>query len=393
MANTRASMASTKSCTGASKSDPLAYKRVVVKAGTTLLTREAGGLDREVMSSLVSQIADLHRRGVEMILVSSGAVAAGRHVIGGLEEGRGLPLRQALAAIGQGHIMHIYEQLFGGHGVRVAQALLSRRDLADRLGYLNVRNTLMALLELSVVLIVNENDVVAVEELSGEQFGDNDTLSALVANLVDADLLVLLGDIDGLYTSDPNVDPSAKLISTVERVDEELFAQAGPSWKNTGRGGMATKLEAARLATASGVDVVIANGAQEEVILRLARGDDGIGTRFPSSANKMDSRKRWMLSGLSTRGEVIVDEGASAALRRHHRSLLPAGITGVSGSFERGDIIAIVGPSRDRIASGLTNYGSADLAKIRGARSDRISELLGHEYGDEAVHRNNMIVA
>jgi glutamate 5-kinase len=156
---------------------------------------------------------------------------------------------------------------------------------------------------------------------------------------------------------------------------------------------MSTKLEAARLATASGVDVVIANGAQEEVILRLARGDDGIGTRFPSSVTKMDSRKRWMLSGLSTRGEIIVDEGAATALRRHHRSLLPAGITGVSGSFERGDIIAIVGPSRDRIASGLTNYGSADLATIRGAHSDRISELLGHEYGDEAVHRNNMIVA
>ena len=393
MANTRASMASTKSCTGASEGDPLAYERVVVKAGTTLLTRDAEGLDREVMSSLVSQIADLHRRGVEMILVSSGAVAAGRHVIGGLEDGRGLPLRQALAAIGQGHIMHIYEQLFGGHGVRVAQALLSRRDLADRLGYLNVRNTLMALLELSVVPIINENDVVAVEELSGEQFGDNDTLSALVANLVDADLLVLLGDIDGLYTSDPNVDPSARLISTVERVDEGVLAQAGPSWKNTGRGGMATKLEAARLATASGVDVVIANGAQEDVILRLARGDDGIGTRFPSSVTKMDSRKRWILSGLSTRGEVIVDKGAATALRRHHRSLLPAGITGVSGSFERGDIIAIVGPSRDRIASGLTNYGSADLTKIRGARSDRISELLGHEFGDEAVHRNNMIVA
>ena len=393
MANPRASMASTKSCTGASKGDPLAYQRVVVKAGTTLLTRGAEGLDSEVMSSLVSQIADLHLRGVEMILVSSGAVAAGRHVIGSLEEGRGLPLRQALAAVGQGHIMHTYEQLFGGHGVRVAQALLSRRDLADRLGYLNVRNTLMALLELGVVPIVNENDVVAVEELSGEQFGDNDTLSALVANLVDADLLMLLGDIDGLYTSDPNVDPGARLVPTVEHVDEGLLAGAGPSWKNTGRGGMATKLEAARLATASGVDVVIANGALEEVIPRLARGDHGIGTRFPSSVTKMDSRRRWMLSGLSTCGEVIVDEGAATALRHHHRSLLPAGITGVSGSFERGDIIAIVGPSRDRIASGLTNYGSADLAKIRGARSDRISELLGHEFGDEAVHRNNMIVA
>ncbi len=393
MANSRASMASTKSRTGASKGDPLAYRRVVVKAGTTLLTRGAEGLDREVMSSLVSQIAGLHRRGVEMILVSSGAVAAGRHVIGGLEEGRGLPLRQALAAVGQGHIMHTYEQLFGGHGVRVAQALLSRRDLADRLGYLNVRNTLMALLELRVVPIVNENDVVAVEELSGEQFGDNDTLSALVANLVDADLLVLLGDIDGLYTSDPNVDPSARLLSPVERVDEGLLAQAGPSWKNTGRGGMATKLEAARLATASGVDVVIANGAQEEVILKLARGDQGIGTRFPSSVTKIDSRKRWMLARLSTRGEVIVDEGAATALRRHHRSLLPAGITDVYGSFERGDIIAIFGPDRDRIASGLTNYSSVDLAKIRGARSDSIAELLGHEYGDEAVHRNNMIVA
>ena len=385
-------MASTKSYAKTHAADPRVYRRVVVKAGTALLTRGATGLNREVMASLVAQIAGLHKDGVDAILVSSGAVAAGRHALNVSEEGRNLPLRQALAAVGQGHMMQIYGQLFAEHEINVAQALLSRRDLADRLGYLNVRNTLMSLLGMRVVPIVNENDVVAVEELRGEQFGDNDTLSALVANLVDADLLLVLGEIDGLYTSDPNVDPSARLIPTVERVDDGIKTMGGPSWGGLGRGGMATKVEAARLATASGVDVVIASGFQENVIVNLARGGDSVGTRFPSTATRMESRKRWMLSGLSTRGEIMVDDGAALALRSGHRSLLPAGITTVSGAFERGDVIEILSAQRESVATGLANYGSQELAKIKGLRSDRISERLGYEYGDEAVHRDNMVV-
>ena len=367
------------------------YHRIVVKAGTGLLTNEAGGLDREVMAALVKQIAGLHERGLELALVSSGAVAAGRHVLGVSREGRDLPLRQVLAAVGQSHLMHTYEELFGEHHITVAQALLSRRDLTDRLGYLNVRNTLLTLLDRRVVPIINENDVVAVEELTGEVFGDNDNLSAMVANLVDADLLVMLGEIEGLYTADPHLDHDARLIEQVERLDGQIEPMGGPSWGNQGQGGMATKLEAATLATASGVPVVIASGMEHDVLTRLVSGES-IGTFFMATGTKMESRKRWMLTGLSNRGEILVDDGAARALQHQNRSLLPAGVTQVEGSFQRGDIISILDSARRQITCGITNYGSDELAQIKGLHSDRIPEILGHHYGDEVVHRNNMVV-
>jgi glutamate 5-kinase len=343
------------------------------------------------MAALVGQIARLHGRGIEVLLVSSGAVAAGRHVLGVARDQKNLPLRQVLAAVGQGRLMHAYEQLFGWHDIPVAQALLSRRDLSDRLGYLNIRNTLLGLLEHKAVPIINENDVVAVEELTGETFGDNDTLSAMVANLVDADLLVMLGQVQGLYTADPNLDASARLVPIVERLSEEIESMGGPSWGGLGRGGMATKLEAARLATASGVNAVIASGLEKDAIVRLADGES-IGTFFPSSGSKMESRKRWMLSGLSTRGELIVDDGAARALRHQNRSLLPAGVKEVAGSFERGDIISILDSRRGQVACGIANYSAQEAARIKGLHSDLIAETLGHQYGDEVVHRNNMVI-
>ena len=370
---------------------PYRYRRIVVKAGSSLLTRDGGQLNSDVMDALVQQIAQLHQSGAEVMLVSSGAVAAGRQVLGVPQEGKNLPFRQVLAAVGQGHLIHAYEQSFRPHNIPVAQALLSRRDLSDRLGYLNIRNTLLGLLDHRVVPIINENDVVAVEELTGELFGDNDTLSAMVANLVDADLLVMLGEIEGLFTSDPNLNPDAHLIPVVERFDEEIETLGGPSWGNKGRGGMATKLDAARLATASGVNVVIACGLERNVLPRLAEGE-GIGTFFPSSTTKMESRKRWMLSGLSTRGEILMDQGAVGALRHRNRSLLPAGVTEVVGAFERGDIVAVLDASRAQIACGITNYNSQDLAEIKGIRSDRIQELLGRQFGDEVVHRSDMVI-
>ena len=367
------------------------YHRIVVKAGTSLLTRGSDQLDREAMETVVGQIAGLHQRGAEIMLVSSGAVAAGRHELGVPHDGKNLPLRQVLAAVGQSRLMHVYEQLFGGHSVPVAQALISRRDITDRLGYLNVRNTLLGLLEHGVVPVINENDVVAVEELTGEVFGDNDTLSGMVANLIDADLLVILGDVEGLFTADPHLDPSARLIPIVEQLGEEIESMGGPSWGDSGRGGMATKLEAARLATASGVNVVIASGVEPGVLTRLDDGES-IGTFFPATSTKMESRKRWMLTGLSNRGEIVVDDGAVRALSQQNRSLLPAGVVEVLGAFERGDIISILASSKVQIACGIANYSSDEMAKIKGFHSERIGELLGHQYSEEVVHRNNMVI-
>ncbi len=368
------------------------YRRVVVKAGTTLLTRGGDRLNLQVMATLVEQMARLHGDGVETILVSSGAVAAGRHALGVPREGRNVPFKQVMAAAGQARLMHAYEQLFDWHQIPVAQALLSRKDLSDRLGYLNVRNTLLSLLELRVIPIINENDVVAVDELAGDVFGDNDNLSAMVANLVDADVLVILGEVEGLYTADPHLDPDARLIPSVDGLDEEVEAMGGASWGDQGRGGMATKLEAAKLAIASGVDVVIASGLERDVLTRLANGDR-IGTKFSATSTKMDSRRRWLLSGLSSRGEIVVDDGASSVLVHGNRSLLPAGVKEVSGPFERGDIVLILDSDRGQIASGITNYGSEELAKIMGSHSGQIADILGHQYGDEVIHRNNMVVS
>ncbi len=366
--------------------------RIVVKAGTALLTGGGAHIDIEVLASLVGQIARLHSLGNEMLLVSSGAVAAGRRVLGVSSESGNLPLKQALAAVGQGHLMHTYEQLFSWQHIPIAQGLISQRDISDRLGYINIRNALMELARLRVVPIINENDVVAIEELSGEVFGDNDRLSALVANLVDADLLIILGSVDGLFTADPNIDPDARLISVVERVtDEEVSRLGGPSLDALGRGGMRTKLQAARMAANSGVNVFIANGRKPNVIERIAAGEH-LGTYFPARVERIESRKRWMLSGLSVKGEIGVDDGAVRVLQRRHGSLLPAGIISTDGMFQRGDLVSIVSVDNVQIGMGITNYSSAEVAEIKGKHSQYISDILGVTYGDEVVHRNNMVI-
>ncbi len=368
------------------------YNRIVVKAGTTLLTGSTDRLDLEMMSSLVGQVARLQFAGRQMMIVSSGAVAAGRKILEGQHQGRDVPVRQVLAAVGQGRLLQAYEQLFDWHGIPVAQALLTRRDLSDRHGYLNIRNTLLGLLDAGVIPIINENDVVAVDELSGgEVFGDNDALSAMVANIVDADLLVMLGEVEGLYTRDPHLDPDAKLIPKVERLNDEVGAMGGPSWSDMGRGGMATKLDAAKLATASGVDTVIAGGRTSNAIVRLADGET-LGTYFPATTTRVESRKRWMLSHMDESDTIVVDQGAVRALVSHNRSLLPPGVVETLGEFRRGDIVSIVGPDREQIACGITNYDSEEIDKISQMRSTAINETLGHHYGDEVVHRDNMVI-
>jgi glutamate 5-kinase len=368
-----------------------AYHRIVAKFGTRLLTGGSEHLDQKIMSNLVGQLAQLHKEGLEVIIVSSGAIASGRQKLGLTKGVKGVPFKQVLASVGQHRLVSLYEQLFSQYDITVAQALLAKADLLDRAGYLNARNTLLALLELKVICIVNENDVVAVDELHQTIFGDNDNLSAMVANLVDADLLMILTDTAGLYATDPHRDPNARLISEVERIDSEIERLAAGTSSSLGTGGMITKIEAAKLATSFGVTVVIADGREPEVVLRLARGE-AVGTRFLPTSSKRESRQRWMLSGLSTKGKLVVDSGAALALRKQNRSLLPAGIKDVEGEFQRGAIVNIYDAEGSRIGCGIANYSSADIELIKGVHSRKIVTLLGYDYGSEVVHRNNLAV-
>ncbi len=371
----------------------MSYQRIVAKFGTNLLTggSDSDRLDLEIMASLVGQIAKIHHQGKEVIIVSSGAIAAGRQKLGLVKEREDIPFKQVLASVGQSRLMHAYEQLFSWHDITIAQALLTKADISDRAGYLNARNTLLTLLELGVICIVNENDVVAIDEIEGIAFGDNDNLSAMVCNLVDADLLVLLTDIEGLYSADPHYDPNARLISRVDKIDAEIERIAGYAFSHHGTGGMRTKIEAARLATASGATVVIANGKEPDVLLRIVNGEE-IGTLFPLRVTKLESKKRWLLSGLASKGKLILDTGAARAIKKQGKSLLPAGIVAIEGNFQRGDTVDIFDQENNHLGCGIVNYGSNDINIIKGAHSEKIFSLLGYEYGAEVIHRNNMVV-
>ncbi len=374
----------------------LEHRRVVVKVGSNVLTAGTDRLDPRAMASIAEQIAELRRLGGQAVLVSSGAVAAGRHRVStaaadGAARARDLHMRQVLAAIGQSRLMALWDELFDQHTIVIAQALLTRADLANRLAYLNARNTLMELLELGVVPIINENDVVSVEEIAAT-IGDNDNLSAQVANLIDADLLLILTDIAGLYTADPAHDRDAKLIERVERIDAEIeqAAAGGPGARGTG--GMVTKVQAARIATQSGTHVVLAHGAADDVVLRAAAGEPAVGTHFLPTGDRMESRLRYLLSGLQTRGRIEIDAGAARALLRGANSLLPAGVVARSGEFKRGDVVQIVTGDGVAVARGIANYSSDEVDRIRGQHSDQIAGVLGYEYGEEVVHRNNMVL-
>jgi len=371
--------------------DSLRYRRIVAKFGTNVLTASSDRLDSGRIAALVAQVAALHVQGIEVLVVTSGAIAAGAHRLGSRKGRKDMPYRQVLAAVGQTDLMQLYQQLFADHQITVAQTLLTRGDLADRQGYLNARNTLLAMLELRVVPIINENDVVAIDEIEGAKIGDNDNLSALVANLVDADLLILLTDTGGLYSADPALVSDAQLIPRVDRVDSRIEAIAGGSTSGAGVGGMMTKVQAAKLATAGGTNIVIAGGSEPEVLQRLAAGQ-AIGTFFPANVDRMESRKRWMLAGLSVKGSIVVDAGAARVLRDERRSLLPAGVQDVRGSFQRGEAVTVLDVEGGRIACGIANYDSDEILRIRGQRSDKIEDVLGHHYGSEVVHRDNLVL-
>lgn len=371
------------------------HRRIVVKVGSNVLTAGTDRLDVAAMAQLADQIAALQGRGAQVILVTSGSIAAGRHRLGGNGEGEGLSRdvqrRQVLAAVGQSRVMALWDELFEAHDIVIAQALLTRFDLAQRLGYLNARNVLLSMLGLGVVPIVNENDVVSVEEISESVIGDNDNLSALVSNLVDADLLLILTDTAGLYSADPARNPNAQLIERVESIDASIVAAAAGTPGQRGTGGMSTKVEAARIATQSGTHVVIADGGARDVVLRAA-ADEPVGTHFIPTGDRTESRRRYLLSGLPVRGRIVVDAGAARALRHGGTSLLPAGVTDCSGAFSRGDVVRIVTDEGETLASGMTNYAADEVQRIRGKHSDQIAGVLGYEFGEEIVHRNNLVL-
>jgi glutamate 5-kinase len=342
------------------------------------------------MVELVRQVAQLHSQGCKVVLVSSGAIAAGRERLAFPQLPKEIPAKQMLSAVGQPRLMALYEQLFDIYRLTVAQVLLTRTDLADRTRYLNSRNTLSALLSQRVIPIVNENDTVATEEI---RVGDNDNLSALVANLIEADLLVMLTDQPGLFTADPRTDPSAQLIGeiTSPSIPQPVWDAVGGTAGKLGTGGMLTKLQAADLARRSGTTVVIAAGDEENVLIRLVAGES-LGTRFSPLVTTLEGRKRYILAGGNRLpGILVVDAGAARALRKGS-SLLPVGVKSLTGTFDCGDTVKVVDSSGAEIARGLVNYSAADLALIAGKQSKEIEAILGSDYTDEVIHRNNLVL-
>ena len=364
------------------------YKRIVVKLGTSVLTGGTRRLDRAHMVEIARQCAALRRQGCEVIVVTSGAIAAGRERLDHPALPPTVAAKQMLAAVGQSWLMHVWESLFELYGLHVGQMLLTRADVADHDRFLNARDMLVALLEHGIIPVINENDAVATAEI---KVGDNDNLSALIVLLAEADLLLLLTDQSGLFTADPRTDPDAQLIREVDTIDETLRRIAGGSVSGLGVGGMTTKLQAADVARRAGADVVIAAGRATDVILRAANRE-AVGTRFPALEAPLENRKRWIFGGTAPAGRILVDAGAARALRERGGSLLPAGITAVEGDFERGDTVVVVGAKGKDLARGIVRYSSADLAQIKGHRSDEIADLLGYTAGPAAMHRNDMIL-
>jgi glutamate 5-kinase len=362
-------------------------RRLVVKVGSGLVSSDAG-VEPERIAALAEELGAV-RPGREIALVTSGAIATGAARLGLAERPRTIPEKQAAAAVGQAALMWQYERAFEAHGLPVGQVLLTAQDIADRTRYLNARNTLLTLLRLGVVPIVNENDTVAVDEI---KVGDNDNLSALVASLVDADLLVLLTDVDGLYTGDPSVDATARKLDTVEAVTEDI---ARLVWDRTGRlsvGGMATKLVAAQKAAAAGIPMIIARGGEPGVLRRLLAGEP-LGTYFAAKADPLTARKRWIAFAVPPQGRLTVDDGALRALTRQGRSLLPSGVVEVEGDFVAGEVVALVGVGNGKeIGRGLVNFDADELRKIRGAQTREIETRLGYKSADEVIHRDNLVI-
>ena len=362
-------------------------KRVVIKIGSGVLVGK-DGVDPAIIHTLVADVCELIELGYEVLLVSSGAVAAGKGDLGIVGRPPTIPLKQAAAAIGQGRLMRFYKDAFRVSDRRVAQILLTRDDLANRRRFLNARNTLMTLFDYGIIPIINENDTVAVDEI---RFGDNDNLSALVTNLAEADLLVIMSDVDGLYDSNPRTNSQAKLITRVEQITPEIEAMAGGVGSVVGTGGMATKIEAAKRAGLYGVSTVIVNGRQPRVLPRLFAGEE-VGSWFLPAVNSLTAIRHWIAFTKRPRGRLLLDEGALNALVCKGKSLLPSGVTGIEGRFDRGDAVRLCDSTGREFARGIINYSQVELGRIQGHNSQDIEELLGYQYGAEVVHRDNMVL-
>lgn len=362
-------------------------RRIVIKIGSSLLTNDGKGLDQQAIQSWVAQVATLRRLNKEVVLVSSGAVAAGMQRLGLTERPKALHLLQAAAAVGQMGLAQIWESCFSQHRIHTAQVLLTHEDLADRKRYLNARSTLTTLLQWGVVPIINENDTVATDEI---RVGDNDTLGALVTNLIDADGLVILTDQPGLFTADPRHDTAASLITQAAAGDAALETMAGGTGSMLGRGGMITKILAAKRAARSGAHTVIASGREPQVLERLANGET-IGTQLTAQTPTLTARKQWLADHLQIRGELTLDDGAVRALRGDGKSLLPIGVVAVSGDFERGELVRCVDREGREVARGLINYGAAETSKILKTSSEGIEAALGYVDEEELIHRDNLV--
>ena len=363
-------------------------RRLVVKVGSSLVTNDGRGLDQAAIARWASQIAALRAAGKEVVLVSSGAIAEGMQRLGWVKRPKEIHELQAAAAVGQMGLAQVYESEFARHGIRTAQVLLTHGDLADRERYLNARSTLLTLLSLGVVPIINENDTVVTDEI---KFGDNDTLGALVTNLIEGDALIILTDQRGLYTADPRKDPNARFVDEAQAGTPDLEQMAGGAGSSIGKGGMLTKILAAKRAAKSGAHTIIASGREDDVLARLA-GGEAIGTQLRAQTGRMAARKQWMIDHLQLRGRVVLDAGAVEKLTAGGKSLLPIGVTEVQGEFARGEVISCVDAAGREVARGLTNYSSAEARLIARKASSDIEAVLGYVSAAELVHRDNLVL-
>lgn len=364
-------------------------KRIVIKVGTSTITYANGKRNFSQIDRLAREISDLQNQGKEMILVTSGAVAVGVDRMGLPGKPKTIPGKQAAAAVGQGVLMHTYEKFFADYGQIVAQVLITKTEAIDRHRYTNTRNTFMELMRQRVIPIVNENDVVALDEL---KIGDNDNMSALVAGIVDADLVIILSDVDGLYTANPQTHPDAVIVPEVAEITPEIEASAGGVGSARGTGGMATKIQAAKAATSSGIHLVIASGTEKNAITRVLQGEE-LGTLFVSRENRLQFRKRWLAFGAKIAGSIVVDDGCAKAVRKAGGcSILSAGVFAVQGEFLPGSTVSVIDKDAHELARGLVHYSSAELEQIKGCNSGEIANILGHKNFDEVIHRDDLVI-